>query len=527
MGQHNSQLTIRPVCHTPAPVILPSELLKTETPCLFSTKTHLDDITIGPPLPPPIPKPIDPNSPAHHCWLAPQQWTLEPIYCPFPCWTKRCILGVTALAGTVAPLASNIFLPALPSIAHGLGTSVHQVSLAISVFMVGMALGPLLWGPLADRYGRRAAYGPGFLLCVAASVCCALAPNIQTLIAARFFQSLGGSTSMVVGAGTISDLYEPHERGTALGLFFSGQMLGPVVGTVCGGYIAQGWGWRWVFWVTALVAGLSGLCLTVLLPETHRPTVARRYGIDLKGLTVEQPRRLAAMLNIFPLLRFPYVALPIICSACFFGTLYGIKTIIPVVLTSAYGLSSAQTGLCFISIGVGNIVGSLLGGYIADWTMNHCQPTGASDIFPNKPLIEPCSGSSAPVERRLQLLLVTTVLFPVALTAYGWCLDRHSSIPLLMALQFILSVAMHATFSGLSAYLVDLFSDRSASITSLANFFRCLYGALWTGVIELVGRSLGTGWSLTLLSGICLLSSGLIYTLYWKGSQWRSKQPPQ
>ncbi|KAJ1910787.1 hypothetical protein IWQ60_010469 [Tieghemiomyces parasiticus] len=392
--------------------------------------------------------------------LSPTPRATGPVYCPFSELTKAVILTITALAGMLAPLASNIVLPALPMIGHGLKTDAHQTSLAISFFMVGMAFGPLLWGPLADTYGRRYAYALGTFACVLASIACALATNVQWLIATRFLQALGGSVTMVVGAGTISDIYEAQGRGRAMGLYFSGQMLGPVLGTVGGGYIAQNWGWRAVFWVTSIVAGVSFILLTFALPETHRPTVARRFNMPLKGLpppgpgdglgsrmekglVVGVPAKQALSLTslnhrrprvvnpfaIFRALRHPYVLLPVLCTAFFFGTFYAMKTVIPIVLTTIYGLSASQTGLCFLSIGLGNIVGSVLGGYITDFTMNRrvrLERTG------------PVNGEvlSLPIETRLQLLLFTTVMFPITLTAYGWLIDTHAAIPVLMVLQF-------------------------------------------------------------------------------------------
>ncbi|KAJ1658443.1 hypothetical protein IWQ61_002309 [Dispira simplex] len=463
----------------------------------------------------------------------------EPIYTPFSETRKKFMVAVTGVTGMLAPFASNIFLPALPSVAEDLNSTVSRINVAVSVFMIGMGVAPLFFGPMADQFGRRYPNAIGCAISMAASVGCALANSDSLLLGMRFLQAFGGSTTVVVGAGIISDIYEPAQRGTALGFFFSAQMLGPVLGTVIGGYIADRLSWRWTFWLTAIISGISLILLTFVMPETHRVSVARRLRIPLKGLPEGIHLQSRPPLNwqqvnpfaITPVMKFPYVAAPVACMALIFGAFYSMNTAVSTILTRDYGYSIATVGLCYISIGVGCITGSIVSGFMTDFTFNRAvrrrQNLLTDDLAsPTREKVSAPMTKTLPFEARLPFLVGTMALFPIGLVTFGWLMHYKVHIAVPLVFQFIVGFCLNGSFGGFSTYLVDIFTAKSSSITSLANLFRCLYTAIWTGIIEIVMESWGTGWAFVFLAFTCLIGSAITVLLFLKGDAWRCNRPP-
>ncbi|KAJ2541629.1 hypothetical protein EV175_006128, partial [Coemansia sp. RSA 1933] len=148
----------------------------------------------------------------------------------------------------------------------------------------------MLWSNLADRFGRKSIYIVSMVVYTCGSIGCALSKSLGALIISRIIQSAGASSAQSTDAGTISDIYPREQRGTALGIYYLGPLLGPFLGPLIGGYIGQDVGWRWVFWVLAILGGVMISLVTFVLPETDRRRVSEKYKIQ--------------QINIPPKLRF-------------------------------------------------------------------------------------------------------------------------------------------------------------------------------------------------------------------------------
>ncbi|MEH6560258.1 MAG: MFS transporter, partial [Marinobacter sp.] len=140
-------------------------------------------------------------------------------------WTTILLAAAVALG----PLATDMYLPALPQIGSDFGTGTSQVQLTLSLYMVGFAIAQLVCGPLADRFGRKPIMIGGFVLFALASIGCALASNIETLILCRFLQALGGSAGPVLGRAAIRDIYTPREAAKIMALLASIMALAPAI----------------------------------------------------------------------------------------------------------------------------------------------------------------------------------------------------------------------------------------------------------------------------------------------------------
>ena len=147
----------------------------------------------------------------------------------------------------LGPLTLDMYIPALPGMASSLGTTASLVQLTVSVFLIGFALGQLIYGPLADRFGRRPAMMGGLVLFGLASIVCLFAPNIETLIVARFFQALGVSAGQVISRAIIRDRHEGSD--TSRMLAYATVFIGVASATlpVAGSFLSVWLGWRVVF----------------------------------------------------------------------------------------------------------------------------------------------------------------------------------------------------------------------------------------------------------------------------------------
>ena len=178
------------------------------------------------------------------------------------------VLLVAATA--TGPLALNIFVPSMPGLPAVFDTGPGMVQLTLSLYLIGVALGQLLYGPLSDRFGRRPVLLGGLGLYVAASLACALAPTIGLLIAGRVAQAVGGCAGMVIGRAVVRDAWAREEATRVLALVIAGMAIAPMVAPAIGGFLDVWVGWRASFALLVGFGGLVWLAGILRLPETHR-----------------------------------------------------------------------------------------------------------------------------------------------------------------------------------------------------------------------------------------------------------------
>jgi len=179
--------------------------------------------------------------------------------------------GLTALLAAltaIGPLTTDMYLPSLPDIARGMSASTVQVQFTISAYLIGFAAGQILYGPIADRHGRKPVLIGALTLYCLATVACAWSNSIAMLIAARALQALGGSGGIVLARAVVRDLYSGARAGRELSLIGSVMALAPVIAPMVGGVMQTGFGWRSIFF-TLVVVGLALIAIAwLLLPET-------------------------------------------------------------------------------------------------------------------------------------------------------------------------------------------------------------------------------------------------------------------
>lgn len=172
-------------------------------------------------------------------------------------------------------MSIDMYLPALPALERYFATDTASVQHTLASFFIGLAIGQLFYGPLADRYGRKPPLYFGLTLYIAASAGCALAPGIGSLIGLRFLQAVSGCAGMVVARAVVRDLYDYQESARVFSILLMVMGIAPVLAPLAGGYLLAWLGWRSIFWVLALFGVACLLAVKFRLPETLPKDMAR------------------------------------------------------------------------------------------------------------------------------------------------------------------------------------------------------------------------------------------------------------
>ena len=192
----------------------------------------------------------------------------------FPIWLPS-LLGVLIAVG---PVSTDMYLPAFPAIEAALGGRPGTAQITLATWFVGLAVGQVTQGTLADRFGRRGPLIAGTVLYTLASVGCAVAPDLPTLAAMRFVAAFGGSASMVIPRAIVRDLADGHAAARLMSRLMLVFGAAPILAPSLGGVVLGLAGWQAIFWVTALYGLLCCAAVALLLPETLPPRARMRLG---------------------------------------------------------------------------------------------------------------------------------------------------------------------------------------------------------------------------------------------------------
>src|SRR3954470_16700292 len=303
------------------------------------------------------------------------------------------------LAMLPAVLDQTILSTALPTIATDLGR-LSDLSWVVTAYVVAAAAATPLWGKLGERHGRRALLQLALALFLAASALCGLAPGITALVLARGVQGVAAGGLMSLAMAAVGDLVSPRERGRYQGYIAATFAVATVAGTLLGGLLVQGPGWRWVFYVN-LPLGLLALAGLRTLPAPEPQSVAEKLdvlgaallagatgalmlgciwfnersvaplfaaGAVLGAALIARERRAADPIVPLDLLRTPTVA--IACAALFLATaaLFAINVFMPLFLQRTTGATPTQAGLLLVPAMAGIALSTNLAGRLISRT---------------------------------------------------------------------------------------------------------------------------------------------------------------
>ncbi|SER79046.1 MFS transporter, DHA1 family, bicyclomycin/chloramphenicol resistance protein [Propionibacterium cyclohexanicum] len=272
------------------------------------------------------------NEPARNLSAAPSSAAPPP---PHVSTLGPLLLVSLALLSAAAPLGTDMYLASMVQLAQDLHTSASAAQLTLSAFMIGMGLGQLIIGPISDSIGRRRPLVIGSVCFLISSVCVALAPNIELLIALRFVMGLAGGTGVVLARAVVADLADANGAAKAYALLMAIQGLAPVIAPVLGGVLSGPIGWRGIFAVLAIFNAFMALAAIFVVPESL--PASKRNGAGVSQVWHD----LSAMLGNLRFIGYGII------FAVGFGVMFAYISASPFVLQGEYGLSKINYSLAF------------------------------------------------------------------------------------------------------------------------------------------------------------------------------------
>ncbi|EIW65089.1 MFS general substrate transporter [Trametes versicolor FP-101664 SS1] len=466
---------------------------------------------------------------------------------------KTATLLIVSSASLITTIAAGIYNPSIVQIEHDLHATASQISWTLSLFVLIQGVVPILWSVLSELKGRKIVYIISILLFVGGSIGAALSPSIGLLIGMRCVQAAGSSAVLAIGAATLADIYDSHERGSKMGLYYSAPLLGPSIGPILGGGLTQGFDWRACFWFLVIFGGLNLASFVFLFKDTFRRERSLAYQRVLKR-NIEESQRSEAQSHasskntyektpptevsaaeaaerkptapafkdiklslkdadpVMPMLRvLRYLNNPVILTASGFiyGFSYSILYTSARVLAAQYGYDALHTGLVLLAFGAGSVAGSILGGKWSDMTLARVQRKSGGQRFP---------------EMRLQSTFFGMVFLPPSIIAYGWVVHENVHIAAPVVFLFLCGLFSVWVYSSTLAYIVDANAGQSSSAVATNSLFRGLFAFAAAELAVPVQDHLGDGWMYTIWGGVMILTNVLILLVWAYGRSWRERK---
>jgi DHA1 family bicyclomycin/chloramphenicol resistance-like MFS transporter len=256
---------------------------------------------------------------------------------------------LTALVA-LGPMSTDLYLPSLPSLTAYFGVGEAAGQLTLSAFLLGLAGGQIIYGPLSDRYGRRPVLLFGVGLYAAASIVCAFAPSIEALVIARFCQACGACVGPVLGRAVVRDVYGREGAARIMSYMSAAIALALAIGPIIGGFVETWFGWRANF-VVLLWRSRAGADIS-LLPEAFRRDTGRMSPARMARAYVSFFGERTYFGYVFTV-AFGYCGIFAFISASSF------------ILVDSAGLSPGLYGFCFAAVVLGYIAGTLISGRLS------------------------------------------------------------------------------------------------------------------------------------------------------------------
>lgn len=478
-----------------------------EMVCFSSTPQHGIEIALPPVLPPKEQYEVHFEDPLDPC--LPYNWNIQ---------KKVWQVMVYIFPNILIAFMSSIYGPALPMVENEFNIGVTPAALGVSLFVLGFALGPIVWGPLSEVYGRR----PPYIISQIAFICCsfasATAPNVQTLMLSRFFGGSFGAGAVSILPATISDLFSVSTRGNVMTAFTMATITGPLVSPIVGAFIAYSYlGWRWTQYIVAIPSCAAALLFVFAAEETYRPILLISKADELRqrtgiwGIHAEQESvsfdfKTVCQNNVLRPIKMLFTEPVLLIISIYVGYVYGILYLcleaVPIIFDGyeEAGLGFDK-GIKFLPY-IGLLVGTLFAGSVS---FLYFERRFSRTLKKRQPKSIP--------EARLLPMMTGAVSFPIGIFWSGaYPKQVHWLVPCVG--EIFVTYGIFQMFLQSVNYITDVYIQFAASANSATAFVRAGMAAAFPLFATQLFHNLGVQWAGTLLGCLSVLALPFPFIFY-------------
>ncbi|KAH8682693.1 MFS general substrate transporter [Xylariales sp. PMI_506] len=449
----------------------------------------------------------------------------------WPLWLKIGILLQVCLLAALGTLNTAIINPAYTPLAKEFEITTVRASYQTTVVIALNGVGPFIWIPIANVYGRRPVYLFTTLLGFVSAIGSAYSKSFSQLIVARVFNGLFPA-AMALGPAAVVDLFFFHQRGRAMGLFTVILTTGAHIAPIIGGLVGQYLGWRWTFKFAAILDGVMLLIIAFCLPETlyvrdvnnltrtaeERENVkisSEVYIARLKPFTRFPELKLKLSHFVWPALRmvkYPSVLFP----AIYYAAQYGFGSILPAVtvatiFSETFGWNTLEIGLAYGgALTIGGVLGELVSGVVLDAIIKRARHR--------------LNGENPEPEVRLRAIWTGAILLPAGLLIYGFALQFRVHWMVALFGMGLAVFGLQPIGTTCYTYSIDSYKDQGGDVAALFNFIRQVFGMTFAFYVVLLCGKIGydIAFVLFVIWG-SVLAFVPIVVLMWKGKEIRER----
>lgn len=440
-------------------------------------------------------------------------------------WRVTITMGFMTFAVT---FASSVFSNATVPVAELFGVSTEVTTLGTSLFVLGFAVGPLIWGPFSEVFGRKLPLFFGYLCFAIFQIPVAVAQNLYTIMLCRFFGGVFASAPLGIVGGALADFFGPVDRGVAICVFAGATFIGPIAGPIMGGFITQSYlGWRWTAYITLIMASFFGIIGLFLVPESSHMKIlqnrakkirfeTKNWAIHSKADTVEIDMKSIVqtyLLRPFHMLtREPILILLTIYMALIYGILYLFFEAYPISFQEERGWNQGVGALPFIGIAIGVFFGTM--------TIVFVTKTRFARKLKQHGRVIP--------EERLPPMILGSFILPIGLFWFAWTSSPHITwVPQVLAGIPIGWGILMIFLQGLN-YIIDVYMWHANSAIAANTLLRSMAGAGFPLFATAMYHTLGVNWATSLLAFLCvaMIPAPICFFLYGAKIRKMSKFSP-
>ncbi|TGO08131.1 hypothetical protein BTUL_0224g00040 [Botrytis tulipae] len=440
-------------------------------------------------------------------------------------WTnskKVTNLVLVALHACMSTFTAAAIIPAYESIAEELGVSLQQASYLTSLQIAILGGAPLLWKPLSNTFGRRPLFLISLLISLVGNIGCAKSPTYATMALCRAIVAFFICPAGAIGSAVVTESFFKKDRARYMGIWTLMVTIGVPFSPFVMGFVANNVGWRWIYWILAIMNGVQFIAYVFLGPETRY----LRHGVQHPKSSFREeyltfhridpsPLRVYDFVHPLTLFAKPCIVIPAVAYAMTF--LFGsvlITVELPQLFAEKFGFNAQQLGYQFLALIIGSVIGEQLGGNLSDFWMNRkARKTG----------IQP-----AP-EHRLWLSYAGFVLAIVGAVVFlvrtEQAKEMHWNITPVIGIA-IAGVGNQIVTTVLITYAVDSHLEESASIGVFITFVRQIWGFIgpfwFPSMFTNLGLSKSAAVAAALLIGVSIIPTLIVQLM---GKRWRPSRP--